>query len=401
MKYGNNILSLIVIATIITITVKLFNIFTSLLILGSLLILYFIKEKKKQEKYNQIIKERQIHIENLKKSGLKNLNLQKKIYTKNIATNINIFQRDKIMVSFLVGKLIFYSIDIMHYQFIELLCIDELNYNIHNSIELEYGNNLVLVYGNFGIKIFDIKIKNLKGKEGNKYIIKQKLNMNKFNNEIIKVIELDKNTLVSISIDYLLIWYKIKDEYILSKKFLDYNKYENLLILSNLLKLDNNNIVLLKLANSNMTKSTIDFIEIINHEPNEIKLLNIDISNSELGNNNLLLINQKEKIFLVGCMKGLAVISGKYMELIQFISTGEKIKYIELFFNKYIFFNYKEQNKENEYIFYQIEFNYDFEKSEKIILKNNSIKEDLRTIKYFKGGLVIIGDREGYLQLWH
>ena len=401
MKYGNNILSLIVIATIITITVKLFNIFTSLLISGSLLILYFIKEKKKQEKYNQIIKERQIHIENLKKSGLKNLNLQQKIYTKNIATNINIFQGDKIMVSFLVGKLIFYSIDIMHYQFIELLCIDELNYNIHNSIELEYGNNLVLVYGNFGIKIFDIKIKNLKGKEGNKYIIKQKLNMNKFNNEIIKVIELDKNTLVSISIDYLLIWYKIKDEYILSKKFLDYNKYENLLILSNLLKLDSNNIVLLKLANSNMTKSTIDFIEIINHEPNEIKLLNIDISNSELGNNNLLLINQKEKIFLVGCMKGLAVISGKYMELIQFISTGEKIKYIELFFNKYIFFNYKEQNKENEYIFYQIEFNYDFEKSEKIILKNNSIKEDLRTIKYFKDGLVIIGDREGYLQLWH
>lgn len=223
MKYGNNILSLIVIATIITITVKLFNIFTSLLISGSLLILYFIKEKKKQEKYNQIIKERQIHIENLKKSGLKNLNFQKKIYTKNIATNINIFQGDKIMVSFLVGKLIFYSIDIMHYQFIELLCIDELNYNIHNSIELEYGNNLVLVYGNFGIKIFDIKIKNLKGKEGNKYIIKQKLNMNKFNNEIIKVIELDKNTLVSISIDYLLIWYKIKDEYILSKKFLDYN----------------------------------------------------------------------------------------------------------------------------------------------------------------------------------
>ena len=401
MKYGNNILSLIVIATIITITVKLFNIFTSLLISGSLLILYFIKEKKKQEKYNQIIKERQIHIENLKKSGLKNLNFQKKIYTKNIATNINIFQGDKIMVSFLVGKLIFYSIDIMHYQFIELLCIDELNYNIHNSIELEYGNNLVLVYGNFGIKIFDIKIKNLKGKEGNKYIIKQKLNMNKFNNEIIKVIELDKNNLVSISIDYLLIWYKIKDEYILSKKFLDYNKYENLLILSNLLKLDNNNIVLLKLANSNMTKSTIDFIEIINHEPNEIKLLNIDISNSELGNNNLLLINQKEKIFLVGCMKGLAVISGKYMELIQFISTGEKIKYIELFFNKYIFFNYKEQNKENEYIFYQIEFNYDFEKSEKIILKNNSIKEDLRTIKHFKDGLVIIGDREGYLQLWH
>ena len=129
--------------------------------------------------------------------------------------------------------------------------------------------------------------------------------------------------------------------------------------------------------------------------------MNVDISLYVNGSNNLLLINQKEKIFLVGCKKGISVISGKYMEIIQFISTGENINYLELFLNRFIIFNSKIQNNDKEYIFYQIEFKNDFENGEKIILKNNSIKKDLNAFKYFKDGIIIISNKEGYLQLWH
>ena len=399
MKSDNFLLSLIFITSIIIIIFKLFNSFISLLISSLFLILIFLRRFiNRKNILKEKLKERNKHIEDLKKSGIKKLNLQRRIYTRNIATSINIFQGDKIMVSFLGGKFIIYSIDVINYYFIELLHINEFFYN--NSLQLQYDNNLILIHSNLGVQIFEIKITNLKGLRGNKYILKQKFNLDQFHNDIIKVIELDKNTLVGISIDYLLIWYKINDEYILSEKYLDFNKYENLLFLINLLKLDNNNIVLLKQANSNMTRSTVDFIEITNNEPKEIKLLNVDISHSEPGSNNLLLINEKEKIFLVGCMKGIAVISGKYMELVQFISTGEQIKCLEIFFNKIIFFNYELENVK-EYILYQIEFNNDFENEEKITLKNSLIKKPLNTIKYFKDGIVIIGAHERYLQLWH
>lgn len=399
MKSDNFLLSLIFITSIIIIIFKLFNSFISLLISSLFLILIFLRRFiNRKNILKEKLKEHNKHIEDLKISGIKKLNLQRRIYTRNIATSINIFQGDKIMVSFLGGKFIIYSIDIINYYFIELLHINEFFYN--NSLQLQYDNNLILIHSNLGVQIFEIKITNLKGLRGNKYILKQKFNLDQFHNDIIKVIELDKNTLVGISIDYLLIWYKIKDEYILSEKYLDFNKYENLLFLINLLKLDNNNIVLLKQANSNMTRSTVDFIEITNNEPKEIKLLNVDISHSEPGSNNLLLINEKEKIFLVGCMKGIAVISGKYMELVQFISTGEQIKCLEIFFNKIIFFNYELENVK-EYILYQIEFNNDFENEEKIILKNSLIKKPLNTIKFFKDGIVIIGAHERYLQLWH
>ena len=402
MIFEDFVLNFIFIISTIFIFSKFFNSFIGLLISSSLTILLILRILSKQKHLlKEKAKELNKHLENLKKSGLKNLNIREKLNIKNVATNINIFQGDKIILSFLDGKIIIYFIDIIHYKFIELLCIDKILYNVYNSIQLEYENNLILVYGNPGIIILDIQIINVKGKKGNKYKIKQKLNFATFNNKIIKVIELDKNTLISISFDYLLIWYKINDEYIISKKYLDYNKYENLLLLSNLLKLDVNNIVLLKQANSNMTKSTVDFIEITNNAPNEIKLLNVDISLYVNGSNNLLLINRKEKIFLVGCKKGISVISGKYMEIIQFISTGENINYLELFLNRFIIFNSKIQNNDKEYIFYQIEFKNDFENGEKIILKNNSIKKGLNAFKYFKDGIIIISNKEGYLQLWH
>ena len=366
-----------------------------------------LEEKKKKEELERIIKERNVHIEELKQSGIKRLNLQQRINTTNVATNINIFQKDKIMVTFFGGKLIFYSIDLIKYEFIELLYTKEFSYNAYNAFEMEQNNNLVLVYGYPGIKILEIDISNNKGKEGNKYKLIQELNCGEYNKEIIKVLELNKNTLASISTDYLLIWEKTdvnKYEYKISNKILNFAKYENLLILSNMLKLEDNYIVLLKQTNSNMTKSSVDFVEITDKDINEKKLVNIDVSPLDTGNNNLIMFNQNEQIFLLGCLNGLAIMSGKYMELIQFIEINQRIKNIDIFFDKFVFLygKFENTNQEKEYIFYQFQTNEKkIENVEKINKNNKLIGEDINTMKYFKDGLVIIGDHEGLLQLWH
>ena len=366
-----------------------------------------LEEKKKKEELERIIKERNVHIEELKQSGIKRLNLQQRINTTNVATNINIFQKDKIMVTFFGGKLIFYSIDLIKYEFIELLYTKEFSYNAYNAFEMEQNNNLVLVYGYPGIKILEIDISNNKGKEGNKYKLIQELNCGEYNKEIIKVLELNKNTLASISTDYLLIWEKTdvnKYEYKISNKILNFAKYENLLILSNMLKLEDNYIVLLKQTNSNMTKSSVDFIEITDKDINEKKLVDIDVSPLDTGNNNLIMFNQNEQIFLLGCLNGLAIMSGKYMELIQFIEINQRIKNIDIFFDKFVFLygKFENTNQEKEYIFYQFQTNEKkIENVEKINKNNKLIGEDINTMKYFKDGLVIIGDHEGLLQLWH
>ena len=366
-----------------------------------------LEEKKKKEELERIIKERNYHIEELKQSGIKKINLQQRIITTNVATNINIFQKDKIMVTFFGGKLIFYSIDLIKYEFIELLYTKEFSYNAYNAFEMEQNNNLVLVYGYPGIKILEIEISNNKGKEGNKYKLIQELNCGEYNKEIIKVLELNKHTLASISTDYLLIWEKTdvnKYEYKISNKILNFAKYENLLILSNMLKLEDNYIVLLKQANSNMTKSSVDFIEITDKDINEKKLVDIDVSPLDTGNNNLIMFNQNEQIFLLGCLNGLAIMSGKYMELIQFIEINQRIKNIDIFFDKFVFLygKFENTNQEKEYIFYQFQINEKkIENVEKINKNNKLIGEDINTMKYFKDGLVIIGDHEGLLQLWH
>jgi len=366
-----------------------------------------LEEKKKKEELERIIKERNYHIEELKQSGIKKIDLQQRINTINVATNINIFQKDKIMVTFFGGKLIFYSIDLIKYEFIELLYTKEFSYNAYNAFEMEQNNNLVLVYGYPGIKILEIDISNNKGKEGNKYKLIQELNCGEYNKEIIKVLELNKNTLASISTDYLLIWEKTdvnKYEYKISNKILNFAKYENLLILSNMLKLEDNYIVLLKQTNSNMTKSSVDFIEITDKDINEKKLVDIDVSPLDTGNNNLIMFNQNEQIFLLGCLNGLAIMSGKYMELIQFIEINQRIKNIDIFFDKFVFLygKFENTNQEKEYIFYQFQTNEKkIENVEKINKNNKLIGEDINTMKYFKDGLVIIGDHEGLLQLWH
>ena len=103
-------------------------------------------------------------------NGIKKIDLQQRINTINVATNINIFQKDKIMVTFFGGKLIFYSVDLIKYEFVELLYTKEFSYNAYNAFEMEQNNNLVLVYGYPGIKILEIhqKKKTLKRKGINK-----------------------------------------------------------------------------------------------------------------------------------------------------------------------------------------------------------------------------------------
>ena len=363
-------------------------------------------EKQKNEEIRRILKERNIHIEELKQSGIKKMNLQKRLNTINVATNISIFQKDKIMVTFFGGKLIFYSIDIIKYEFIELLYTKEFSHNTYNAFETKENDNIIIVYGYPGIKILQIEITNLKGKEGNKYKLIQNLKCDEYNNEIIKVLELNKNTLVSISTDYLLIWEKDPKnlEYKKTNKILNFAKYEDLLILSNILKLDTNNIVLLKQANSTMTKSSVNFIEITNNNLKEKKLINIDISPLDTGNNNLIMYDNTSQIFLLGCLNGLAIMSGKYMELIFFIELKQIIKNIDIFFDKYILLygKFKNNNDKKEYIFFQIEKDkINFDNIEKISKINEFIKEDINTMKYFRDGLVIIGDHDGNLQLWH
>ena len=363
-------------------------------------------EKQKNEEINRIIKERNTHIEELKQSGIKNINLRQKINTINVATSISIFQKDKIMVTFFGGKLIFYSIDIIKYEFIELLYTKEFSHNTYNAFTTEENDNIVIVYGYPGIKILQIEIINLKGKEGNKYKLIQNLKCDEYNNEIIKVLELNKNTLVSISTDYLLIWERNQkeSEFKITNKILNFAKYENLLILSNILKLDTDNIVLLKQANSTMTKSSVGFIGITNNDLKEKKVINIDISPLDTGNNNLIMYNKASQIFLLGCLNGIAIMSGKYMELILFIELKQIIKNIDIYFDKFIvlYGKYLNNFEIKEYCFFQIEQEKNIcENIERICKKTKNINEDINTMKYFKDGLFIIGDHDGYLHLWH
>ena len=77
------------------------------------------EENKKKEEYERILKERKKHIEELKQEGLNKINIQEKMNVTNMATSINNYQEDKIMVTFYGGKLIIYTLDIVS-QFIKV-----------------------------------------------------------------------------------------------------------------------------------------------------------------------------------------------------------------------------------------------------------------------------------------
>lgn len=372
------------------------------------------EERKKREEYEKILQERKKHIEELKQEGLSKLNIQEKINVTNIATSINNYQGDKIMVTFYGGKLIIYSVDLIRYKFNELLNIKEFEMNTYNAFEMKDGENRICIGGYPGFKIIETTINNLSGKENNTYKVIQFFDCREFNKEIIKVIELANDTLISISTDYLLFWNKNPDknnEYEINKdKIVNYTKYENLLILSNILKIDKGNIVLLKQSNSNLTKSSVNFIKINDARskdiPEEVKIIDLKISPLGSSTNNLCLIDDTLKTFCVGCIKGIGILSGKNMELLQFVEFENAINNIDVYFGKdiIVFSHYEkkenDENEENSYYFVELEKKNAYER--KNIIKNcKKIEEDVNIMKYFKNGIIIIGDKKGNLQLWH
>jgi hypothetical protein len=372
------------------------------------------EERKKREDYEKILQERKKHIEELKQEGLSKLNIQEKINVTNIATSINSYQGDKIMVTFYGGKLIIYSVDLIRYKFNELLYIKEFEMNTYNAIEKKDSENRICICGYPGLKIIETEINNLSGKENNTYKVVQFFDCREFNKEIVKVIELTNDTLISMSTDYLLFWNKNPDknnEYEINKdKIVNYTKYENLLILTNILKIDVENIVLLKQSNSNLTKSSVNFIKINDAKskdiPEEVKIIDLKISPLDSSTNNLCLIDDTLKTFCVGCIKGIGILSGKNMELLQFVEFENAINNIDIYFGKdiIVFSHYeKKENdeaEENSYYFVELEKNNAYER--KNIIKNcKKIAEDVNIMKYFKDGIIIIGDKKGNLQLWH
>ena len=381
------------------------------------------EENKKKEEYERILKERKKHMEELKQEGLSKINIQEKINVTNMATSINNYQEDKIMVTFYGGKLIIYTLDIVRYKFIELLYIKEFQMNTYNAFEMKGIKNKICICGYPGVKIIETTINNLLGKENNTYKVIQYFDCKEYNKEIIKVIELTNDTLISISTDYLLLWNKNhdkNDQYEINKdKIINYTKYENLLIISNILKIDEDNVAILKQSNSNFTKSSVTFLKINDAKSKEsieeIKIIDLKIAPLDTNTNNLCLIDENLKAFCVGCINGMAILSGKNMELIQFYEFENTINNIDVYFDKNIIlfsnFEKKDNNseslEENSYNFIELvkkndnKDNNDYEKKNLIKKSSNKLEEDINIMKCFKDGLIIIGDKKGNLQIWH
>jgi len=378
------------------------------------------EERKKKEEYEKLVQERKKHIEDLKKEGLNILNIQKTIKDTNIATNINIYQNDKIMITFYGGKLIIYSFDLIKYELNELLYIKEFSYNAYNAFEMKQNKNFICAYGYPGIKIIEPSINNLSGKDNNSYKVIQFFDCSEYNKEIIKVIELTNDTLISASTDYLLFWNKNNNnEYELNgDKIINYTKYENLLKISNILKIDEDNIVLLKVSNSNFTKSSLNFITINDakskNSSEETKIIDLKIIPLDDGNNNLCMINENLKIFCVGCINGLGIFSGTNKELLHFVDFESQINVIDLYFDKsLILFNkVKKESEEGEnqmadysYKLLQLkkdekdENNYQYKNT--IEKTNNLFVDGINAMKCLNNGVIIIGDKNKNIQIWH
>ena len=329
------------------------------------------------------------------------------------------------MITFYGGKLIIYSLDIIQNTLNELLYIKEFSYNAYNAFEMKQNKNYICVYGYPGIKIIEIFINNLLGKNNNNYKVIQYLNCSEYNKEIIKVIEVNNDSLISISTDYLLIWNKKENksnnvyEYEINKdKIMNYTKYENLLTISNILKIDEDNIVLLKVSNSNFTKSSINFFAINDikskNSPEETKIIDLKIIPLDDGNNNLCMIDENAKIFAVGCINGLAIFSGLNKELLQFIEFKNQINIIDIYFDKSLILIGKDKKEEKEsegqieeYTYKLIQLKKDendengYQYQKTIIKENNILDGGISAIKCLKEGVIIIGDKNKILQLWH
>ena len=367
-------------------------------------------EKEKKNLENQKKLSFQSQIDNLKKYGIEKLNLREIISNDHIVTSINNFQNDKIMVTMFGGRLIIYFIDKLNYTFRKLLEFKEFTSNTYNSIQYSKKSNQIIVCGFPCIKIIDIFINNNESTEGNTYKVVQDLDTSHYSKEITKVIEFNSDILISISVDFLLFWKKNSEKKIFEideNKIINYTKYENLILITNVIKIDEETIVILKQSNSNLTKSTINFISTKNIE--EIKIINLNITPLENYNNNLCLIDKNA--FCVGCIDKLVIFSAKEKEIIQIIEFENPIKNIDIYFegSLILFNNFEEKKEFNEftYNFIQLKKSADNENDfciKKISKKSEGKKEfegDLTFFKSFNDGIIIIGDNKGKLQLWH
>ena len=366
------------------------------------------KEKEKLEQQKQISFQSQIN--NLKKYGIEQLNLREIISNDHIVTSINNFQNDKIMLTMFGGRVIIYSVDKLNYIFKKLLEFKEFTSNTYNSIQYSRKTNQIIVCGFPCIKIIEISINNNESIEGNSYKVIQYLDSSKYSKEIIKVIEFNSDTLISISTDYLLFWKKNSQKRIFEideKKIINYTKNENSILINNIIKIDDETIVILKQSNSNLTKSTINFVNTENL--NDIKTMDLNITPLENYNNNLLLINKKT--FCVGCIDKLAIFSVDEKEIIQLIEFEYPIKNIDIYFDDslILFSNYEAKKEFNEFAYNFIQLrksanNKNDFVAKKVCKKSGGKKEfegDLTFFKCLNDGIIIIGDNKGKLQLWH
>ena len=142
-----------------------------------------------------------------------------------------------------------------------------------------------------------------------------------------------------------------------------------------------------------------------------MKIINLKLTKLDTNNNNLCLIDDNSKVFGVGCINGLAIISGKNKELLQFIEFENEIKNIDVYFDNSIilFMNFENKNDAGEcsYDLEQLVSNnnnancFDYQSKGIIKKTSNKFDEDINCMKYFKDGLIVIGDKNGNLQLWH
>lgn len=377
------------------------------------------EENKKKQENQKLINNYKNHLDELKQKGLEKLSFRNKIHLSNVITSINTLQNDKIMITTYGGFLIIYLIDKLHYSFTELIKINEFTFNTYNTIIMETKKVeeekktmiTIIVCGYPGIKIFELTITN---ENKISYKVIQHLTSQKYSNEIIKVIEINKNLLLSMSIDYLLTWERnTENNFIINKnKIINYSKYENLLLLSNIIKISEDSIVIAKQANSTFTKSSINFMKLKqDRPPEEYKIIDLNVSQINDTINNLCLVG--DDLLYVGCQDGLALISVSNQELVQFISSQNKIRMIDIYFDGSVFTGANkeklEEGKNNSgvYNFIELKRKTKDDPNDYEILnfeKKSEYKEgkhDLAYMKSFNDGIIFISDKNGDLQIWH
>ena len=126
------------------------------------------------------------------------------------------------------------------------------------------------------------------------------------------------------------------------------------------------------------------------------------------------MINENLQICGVGCVNGLGIFSGKNKELLHFVEL-DQINIIDLYFDNSIILISKTKNESesesenpNEEITYKLvqlkkddndENNYQYKNT--IIKSDNLFNNGINAMKCLNNGIIIIGDKNNNLQIWH